>query len=283
MNSFVIALFAALAIVDASNLIASPSSHILQGPSSKTTVIGPEGSAISAVAPGGRIIHEEQPGSVAYGHGAHYGGAAYSASHNLFAPHGGYAGYSGLASGYSSPVVAHHGSPLAYSGLSAGHFGGAASFGRYAAASHPAVSSYSSQIVHSSPVSAHAAPIVSAHSSPFAYSARSAPVVSSHSSQIVHAAPYAAGGHLGYAAHSPVVSAHSLPHVTSYSAPSAVVAAHHHGLAPSTGTESIVAGPSGTIVSGKSFGHTGYSGLASQYSVLGHGYSGLANQGVSVW
>lgn len=35
---------------------AIPTGHIVQGPSSRTTVVGPDGSAISSVAPGGTII-----------------------------------------------------------------------------------------------------------------------------------------------------------------------------------------------------------------------------------
>lgn len=38
---------------------------ILQGPSSKTTLIGPDGSRILSYAPGGKIVHSERPGYIA--------------------------------------------------------------------------------------------------------------------------------------------------------------------------------------------------------------------------
>lgn len=60
MFTFVVALSAASAHVIA------PSAAVIQGPSRKTTLVGPEGSVISAVAPGGQIITEEHPGVVAH-------------------------------------------------------------------------------------------------------------------------------------------------------------------------------------------------------------------------
>ncbi|XP_050294702.1 uncharacterized protein LOC126734910 isoform X2 [Anthonomus grandis grandis] len=49
-------------------LLAFTNAGIIQGPSSKTTLVGPEGSVISAVAPGGQIVHEEHPGVIAHAH-----------------------------------------------------------------------------------------------------------------------------------------------------------------------------------------------------------------------
>lgn len=44
----------------------APSAKILQGPSSKTTLVGPDGSVISAYAPGGQVVTDEHPGVVAH-------------------------------------------------------------------------------------------------------------------------------------------------------------------------------------------------------------------------
>lgn len=60
MITFLVALSAASAGVIA------PSAVVVQGPSRKTTLVGPEGSVISAVAPGGQVITEEHPGVVAH-------------------------------------------------------------------------------------------------------------------------------------------------------------------------------------------------------------------------
>lgn len=54
----------ALAVASASVL---PSPKVLEGPSSKTTIIGPDGSKISAFAPGGKILLEENAGPVLQG------------------------------------------------------------------------------------------------------------------------------------------------------------------------------------------------------------------------
>ncbi|RZC32141.1 hypothetical protein BDFB_003847 [Asbolus verrucosus] len=64
MNSFVVVFLAALACASA-GIIASPAAQVLQGPSSRTTIVGPDGSAISAVAPGGSIVTDSQPAVVA--------------------------------------------------------------------------------------------------------------------------------------------------------------------------------------------------------------------------
>lgn len=47
---------AATAVAVSGGIIAVPSSRILQGPSTRTTIVGPDGSSISAYAPGGQII-----------------------------------------------------------------------------------------------------------------------------------------------------------------------------------------------------------------------------------
>ncbi|XP_044747254.1 cuticle protein LPCP-23-like [Coccinella septempunctata] len=71
MNSFAaVVFFAALAAANASVIAplaysAIPTGHIVQGPSSRTTVVGPDGSAISSVAPGGTIITDHDATIVA--------------------------------------------------------------------------------------------------------------------------------------------------------------------------------------------------------------------------
>ncbi|KAG5879409.1 hypothetical protein JTB14_027232 [Gonioctena quinquepunctata] len=65
MNSLaIVAFFAALAATNAG--ILAPSARIIQGPSSRTTIAGPDGSVIDSVAPGGSIVTEEHPGVVAH-------------------------------------------------------------------------------------------------------------------------------------------------------------------------------------------------------------------------
>ncbi|XP_030766352.1 larval cuticle protein F1-like [Sitophilus oryzae] len=65
MNSFCIAfLFAFLAVASAGILV-SPSARIIQGPSSRTTVVGPDGSSISSISPAGQIVQQETLGVVA--------------------------------------------------------------------------------------------------------------------------------------------------------------------------------------------------------------------------
>ncbi|KAJ8943399.1 hypothetical protein NQ314_009768 [Rhamnusium bicolor] len=65
MNSFVFcALFAFFAAANAG--IVAPTAGILQGPSSRTTLVGPEGSVISSVSPGGQVVSEQIPGVAAY-------------------------------------------------------------------------------------------------------------------------------------------------------------------------------------------------------------------------
>lgn len=95
-QSFV-ALFAVLAVASASVVVA-PSAKIIQGPSTRTTVVGPDGSAISSVAPGGQIVQEESVGVVA------------ETAPVVAAPAVAYS--APLVSAYAAPVVA---APLAYS------------------------------------------------------------------------------------------------------------------------------------------------------------------------
>ncbi|XP_018563031.1 uncharacterized protein LOC108904825 isoform X2 [Anoplophora glabripennis] len=65
MNTYTLFTFV-VALSAASAGVIAPSAAIIQGPSRKTTLVGPEGSVISAVAPGGQIITEEHPGVVAH-------------------------------------------------------------------------------------------------------------------------------------------------------------------------------------------------------------------------
>ncbi|KAJ8943410.1 hypothetical protein NQ314_009779 [Rhamnusium bicolor] len=60
----IFAFFAALAATNAG--IVAPSARIIQGPSSRSTIVGPDGSVVSSVSPGGQIITEEHPGLTAY-------------------------------------------------------------------------------------------------------------------------------------------------------------------------------------------------------------------------
>ncbi|XP_030766348.1 cuticle protein LPCP-23-like [Sitophilus oryzae] len=98
MNTYAFITF--FAFVAAANAGYYPSAKILQGPSSKTTIVGPDGSAISAVAPGGSIIHEEHPGYIAHSAPlAHHAPLAYAAHAPVVAP---------LAYVAHAPVVAQH-------------------------------------------------------------------------------------------------------------------------------------------------------------------------------
>ncbi|XP_023309968.1 cuticle protein 16.5-like [Anoplophora glabripennis] len=99
MNTFtVVAFLTTLAVAHAG--VIAPVAEILQGPSSRTTLVGPEGSVISSVAPGGQVITESLPGAVAYS--APVVAAAplvstYAAPAVLGSP---------IVSAYSAPVVA---------------------------------------------------------------------------------------------------------------------------------------------------------------------------------
>ncbi|KAJ8963228.1 hypothetical protein NQ318_018694 [Aromia moschata] len=64
MNAIAVIVFlAALVAVNAGLVV--PAGNILQGPSTRTTVVGPDGSVISALAPGGQVITEGEAGAVA--------------------------------------------------------------------------------------------------------------------------------------------------------------------------------------------------------------------------
>jgi hypothetical protein len=55
-----IILLLSLVAVARAGVVAVPSVEVLQGPSSKTTIVGPDGSAISSVAPGGTVVTDGQ-------------------------------------------------------------------------------------------------------------------------------------------------------------------------------------------------------------------------------
>ncbi|CAH0552033.1 unnamed protein product [Brassicogethes aeneus] len=116
MNSMiaVVALFAALASTQA-GLIVGPSAHILQGPSSRSTIVGPDGSSISSVAPGGQIITEEHAGVVAHSAPvlAHSAVVAHSAP--VVAHSAQFVAHSAPIVAHSAPVWAHSAQVLAHS------------------------------------------------------------------------------------------------------------------------------------------------------------------------
>ncbi|KAF7267668.1 hypothetical protein GWI33_019156 [Rhynchophorus ferrugineus] len=123
MKSFsAIAFFACLAYASASVAVL-PSAKIIQGPSTKTTVVGPDGSAISSVAPGGQIVQEESVGVVAETAPVVAAPAvAYSAPAVVSAPALSYAAKTVVApsasvvSAYSAPVFSAYSAPaVAYS------------------------------------------------------------------------------------------------------------------------------------------------------------------------
>ncbi|XP_044264820.1 cuticle protein 21-like [Tribolium madens] len=103
MKSFaVVALFALLACANAQIF---SSGKILQGPSSRATVVGPDGSAIHSVAPGGSVVAEHHSGVVAH--------TAPIVAHAPVVAH----------TAYAAPAVVAHHAPLAYAhhGLYAHH------------------------------------------------------------------------------------------------------------------------------------------------------------------
>lgn len=61
----VIVFFTVTVTIVSAGLVAVPSARILQGPSSRTTIVGPDGSSISAYAPGGQVILDGTPALVA--------------------------------------------------------------------------------------------------------------------------------------------------------------------------------------------------------------------------
>ncbi|KAF7267679.1 hypothetical protein GWI33_019167 [Rhynchophorus ferrugineus] len=181
MNSFaVVAFFACLAACNA-GLLVGPSAKVLQGPSSKTTLVGPEGSVISAHAPGGQVVYEEHPGFVAH--------AAPVVAHA--AP----------VVAHAAPVVAHaapivaHAAPVAHSTVVAHssayeheHVVVAGPSGSISTGPHSTV------VAHATPVEAHAAPVAPAASvvSHFAsIVAHSAPIIAHAAPVVAYAAPVA--------------------------------------------------------------------------------------------
>ncbi|KAH1014960.1 larval cuticle protein F1 [Dendroctonus ponderosae] len=139
------AFFACLAAANAGYY--SPSAEIIQGPSSKTTLIGPEGSIISAYAPGGKILHEEHPGYVAetapvQAYAAHSPVVSY-ASHvpvATYAAHSPVLASAPLSLAYSAPLALGHETHLSKYGSQISHGGYAAPVSSYAAYA-PVVSS----------------------------------------------------------------------------------------------------------------------------------------------
>lgn len=77
-----------------------PSTRIIEGPSSRTTLVGPDGSVIDSVSPGGRVI-ADSPAIVA--EAAPVVAAAYSAPLIKSAP---------IVSAYSTPIVSSYSAPL---------------------------------------------------------------------------------------------------------------------------------------------------------------------------
>ncbi|XP_050294691.1 uncharacterized protein LOC126734901 [Anthonomus grandis grandis] len=107
MNSFAVFTFVAcLAVANAGWFHHEPSTKIIQGPSSKTTLVGPEGSVISAVAPGGQIVHEEHPGVIAHAAPVHSHIVAHVAP--VFAHHAPVLAHHVPIVAHQVPVVAHH-------------------------------------------------------------------------------------------------------------------------------------------------------------------------------
>ncbi|XP_049817491.1 cuticle protein 16.5-like isoform X1 [Aethina tumida] len=137
MNSFaVVATFLAALACAQAGLLVGPSAKVLQGPSTKTTVVGPDGSAISSVAPGGQIITEEHPGVVAQ--------TAPVVAAPVLAHSAHLVAHSAPVLAHSAPVVAAHAAPVL-------------------AHSAPVLAHSAPVLAHSAPLLAHSAPVVAAH------------------------------------------------------------------------------------------------------------------------
>nr|XP_023026476.1 cuticle protein 38-like [Leptinotarsa decemlineata] len=106
MNSLaIVAFFAALAASSAS--VIAPSARIIQGPSARATVAGPDGSIISSVAPGGQIVAEDYSGYV-----AHAAPVVAAPVVSAYASLPAYTAYSApVISSYSAPVVSAYTAP----------------------------------------------------------------------------------------------------------------------------------------------------------------------------
>ncbi|XP_050293021.1 cuticle protein LPCP-23-like [Anthonomus grandis grandis] len=138
MNSFAVFTFVAcLAVTNAGWFHHEPSAKIIQGPSSKTTLVGPEGSVISAVAPGGQIVHEEHPGVIAH--------ATPVVAHHV------------PVIAHDAPVVAHHvpTTVVAHDSSEHGH--------ENAIIAGPSGTVARGHGVHGAVAAAHAAPVVAHH------------------------------------------------------------------------------------------------------------------------
>lgn len=169
----IVAVFAALATANA-GLIAAPSAKIVQGPSTRTTVVGPDGSAISSVAPGGSIVTEDHAGLVAHTApvvAAHTAYAAPVLAHSAYAApvvsHSAYAYGAPVAAAYAAPVAASYAAPVVaaratYAAPALGYaYGGVAHNAVDTVVAGPSGTIATSKTVHS-PV-AYAAPLGYAH------------------------------------------------------------------------------------------------------------------------
>ncbi|ENN74578.1 hypothetical protein YQE_08900, partial [Dendroctonus ponderosae] len=277
LNMCFVAFFAFVAVANAGHLVL-PSARIIQGPSSRTTVVGPDGSAISSVAPGGQIIQEESVGVVA--HSAPVVAApalSYSSVPLAYAAHS-----SPIVSAYSSPlvsgvpVVSAYSAPLLsgventvvvgpsgsiVSGRSVGAPVCFVAFVACLAVANAGVAVLPSAKIIQGPSSrttvvgpdgsaissvAPAGQIIQEES--VGVVAQTAPVVAAPA--VAYSAPAAVAYSLPAVASAPVLSAYSAPIVSAYSAP--VVSAYAAPLV--SGVDTVVAGPSGTIATGRTVG-----------------------------
>lgn len=98
-------MFVAVLAVANAGIIAHDHGAILQGPSTKTTLVGPDGSHISGHAPGGVVAHSVDVGYAAHtGHVAHVAHVAPVVAHVAPVVH------------HVAPVV-HHVAPVAHSSV----------------------------------------------------------------------------------------------------------------------------------------------------------------------
>ncbi|XP_060524911.1 cuticle protein LPCP-23-like [Cylas formicarius] len=155
-SKLVVAFCVCLAAVANAGVFVGPSAKILQGPSSKTTVVGPDGSAISAVAPGGQIVHEEHPGVVAY---------AAPAAHLSYAAPAVVAHHAPVAHlAYSAPaVVAHQSAVVSHADTIVAGPSGTISTGRSIGQGVPVVAHSAGVVAHAAPVVAHASVLSNGH------------------------------------------------------------------------------------------------------------------------
>lgn len=111
----VAALFVLFAAAHAGLL--APAANVLQGPSARATVAGPDGSVISSVAPGGSVVSDVAPGYAAYAAPAAVAApavAAYAAPAVAAYSAPAFAAYSAPAvAAYAAPAVAAYAAPYA--------------------------------------------------------------------------------------------------------------------------------------------------------------------------